>query len=291
MLPIAKSILAQFGLDWQLPGHGSAYTNLPKGSNCGDWRYRGCLRVDLHTQDLLLGDEDALQLQKVSGKVAIEFYHRNCGRAECPVCYERWCALEAHKIENRLKPFWKHGKVLHVAISPSEYDVLTLPFEKLRAKMYRVAKLRGVLGGCSIIHPWRENEDGTWRVSPHFHILGFGWVKNTKEGYEKDGWLVINIQDGEKERSVYRTALYQLSHCGLSDDHRTVTWFGCCSYAQRDVKVPPMEKLEHKCPCCQNDLLEVRYVGHLDQLPDLEEGVWWLCPDDWVECARPSWRG
>ena len=34
-------------IDWQLPGHGSKY------DDCGDWRYRGCLDVDAHTQNEL----------------------------------------------------------------------------------------------------------------------------------------------------------------------------------------------------------------------------------------------
>jgi hypothetical protein len=258
-------------LDWQLPGHGKEY------SDCGDWRYRGCLNVEGHVQN-------ELNLN-VEGKIYVEWYHRSCYRAECPICYEKWAGKEAGKIEHRLKFFWKYGKILHVTISPSEKGVLNMPFEKLRKKSYRIAKSRGIKGGSVIWHPWRENDDGTWRFSPHFHVLGFGWVKNTLEGYKKDGWLVKNILDGKEERSVFRTAMYQLSHCGISKHHRPVSWFGVCSTAGKNrVEVPPMEKEKHICPCCGAELVQLRYHGDPNGLPDREEnGSAWLDPDDWVE--------
>ena len=171
MLPQAKYGFQE--IDWQLPGHGEKY------SDCGDWRYRGCLNVDLHKQSELG--------QNIEGKIWVEWYHRSCYRAECPVCYEKWAGKEASKIAHRLKYFWKYGKVLHIVISPSEKDVLMLSFDKLKAKMYRISRLRGIKGGSVIWHPFRENDDGTWRLSPHFHILGFGWVRNVKKGYESDG--------------------------------------------------------------------------------------------------------
>ncbi len=279
ILPKAKSILEVLGLDWQLPGHGKAY------DDCGSWRYRGCLDVYSHVQNELD--------QSIKEKIYVEWYHRSCVRAECPICYEKWAGKEAAKIEHRLKYFWKYGKVIHVTVSPSEKDAVNMPFEKLIAKMYRIAKQRGLKGGSCIWHPWREHDNGSWYFSPHFHVLGFGWVRNTKEGFEKDGWLVKNIQDGKKERSVFRTAMYQLSHCGISKNHRPVTWFGVCSPAAKEkVNVPPMEKEKHLCPACGAELVQLRYFGLEDQLPDREENACaWLDPgENWAE-FQPSRYG
>ncbi len=272
ILPKAKYGFEE--IDWQLPGHGEKY------DDCGDWRYRGCLNVEAHGQNELGQD--------VEGKIWVEWYHRNCGRAECPTDYERWAGLEASKITHRLKYFWKRGKVLHITISPSEKDALTLSFTKLKAKMYRVARLRGIKGGCVIWHPFRENDDGTWRVSGHFHILGFGWVRNVSQGYKSDGWLVKNIQDGQKERSVFRTAMYQLSHCGISKGTRPVAWFGVCS---SKIKVPEIEEVKHLCPCCGAELVQLRYYGDPDGLPDkTEENGSWLDSGDWIEKETVKWR-
>ncbi len=281
ILPKAKSILEVLGLDWQLPGHGKSY------DDCGDWRYRGCLNVADHTQNELS--------ESVKGKIFVEWYHRSCYRAECPVCYEKWAGLEAKKIEWRLKHLWKHGKVLHIAISPSEKDVLNLPFAKLRQKAYKIAKNRGIIGGSVIWHPFRERDNGTWYFSPHFHVLGFGWVRNVGEGFKKDGWLVKNIQDGREERSIFGTAMYQLSHCGI-DSHgksRPVSWFGVASTAGKNrAFVPKMEREKHVCPGCQAELIQLRYFGDPADLPDLEEeSSAWLDPEDWVEKEATKWRG
>ena len=274
ILPIAKYGFQE--IDWQLPGKGAKY------DDCGDWRYRGCLNLGEHTGSSLDGETR-------EGKYYVEWYHRSCYRASCPICYEKWAGLEASKIEHRLKYFWKWGKVLHITISPSEKDLLKLSFAKLKAKLYRTARLRGIKGGVVIWHPFRENEDGTWRVSGHFHILGFGWVRNVKQGYESDGWLVKNIQDGKEERSVFRTAMYQLSHCGISKTNRPVAWFGVCS---SKIKVPEMEEEKHMCPSCGLELVQLRYFGLEDALPNREENASaWLDPENWIEKETTKWRG
>jgi hypothetical protein len=273
ILPKAKYGFEEF--DWQLPGHGSAY------DDCGAWRYRGCLNVEGHVQSEISQD--------VQGKIYVEWYHRSCRRAECPVCYEKWAGKEAAKIEHRLKYFWKYNKVLHITISPSEKDALKLSFEQLKAKMYRTARLRGIKGGCVIWHDKRDNYDGTWRISGHFHVLGFGWVRNVSQGFKSDGWLVKNIPDGSRERSVFQTALYQLSHCGTSKKHRPVSWFGVCS---SKIKVPEMEEEKHVCPGCGAELVQLRYFGLEEALPDREENKSaWLDPGDWVEIQKPRYEG
>lgn len=247
------------------------------------------MNVDEHVQNEL--EED------VNGKIYVEFYHRSCGRAECPICKEKWAGKEAGKIAWRLNHLWSKGKVIHVTVSPSEKDVLNTPFEKLRQKTYRIAMSRGINGGSMIWHPFRENDDGTWRFSPHFHILGFGWVRNVVEGFKKDGWLVKNIQDGKEERSVFQTALYQLSHCGLSKNHRAITWFGSCSTAGKNrVKVPEMPKEAHICPCCKSELVQLNLALAPPGLPFSwsqkldREGGWWLDPVGWVERVS-YWEG
>jgi hypothetical protein len=284
ILPKAKSILESLGLDWRLPGYGKQY------NDCGDWRARGCLNVGDHVQSELD--------QETKNKIYVEYYHRSCYRAECPVCYEKWAGKEASKIEHRLKHLWKHGKVLHVTVSPSEKDVLNIPFEKLRQKAYRIAKNRGIIGGSMIWHPFRERDNGTWYFSPHFHILGFGWVQNVAESFKKDGWLVKNIQEGKEERSIFRTAMYQLSHCGIDANkkHRPVSWFGVCSSAGKNhAFVPPMEKEKHICPCCKAELIQLRYFGDPDKLPFSpsqkldREGGWWLDPEGWVEIQQSTY--
>ena len=253
--------------DWVLPGSGEAY------ADCGSWRKRGCLEVDLHKQNGL--EED------FANKVFIEVYRRSCMRAECPTCYESWASRDAHRIEDRLKVVGrKMGLVIHLTLSPSEKIVSMLPYEKLRAKAYSIAKKSGFRGGSCIFHPFRESESGLWVFSPHFHMIGYGWIEWTAEDYELSGWVVKNL--GVRE-SVYATAFYQLSHCGISSKFDSVTWFGALAYNKLKIAVIHSEEL-HLCPICHKKLRAVLYVG--SEKFEFKEGGAWLDAEGWIYTPR-----
>lgn len=276
ILPLAKSTTSIFENlatplltfeGWRLPGHGEAY------ADCGAWRKKGCLNVVEHCQAGLLED--------MVGKVFVKIYHRSCLRAECPICYEKWAGKEAGKIEWRLSQ-WSCGLPIHLIVSPAMED-WRLAYEKLKRKAYRISKDSGFLGGCCIFHPWRENElTKEWYFSPHFHMIGYGWIEGTKEGYERHGWVVKNA--GLRE-TVSGTALYQLSHAGIHPDRHTVTWFGRLAYNK--LWVPPREPEREACPICGEKLRPVLYFGGLE-LPE-EEGVFWLDPEGWQYARRRRW--
>jgi hypothetical protein len=263
ILPIAKSIVLEQGF-WRLPGHGEAY------ADCGSWRYRGCLHVEDHLNEGLF--------ESIAGKAYVEFYKRSCLRAECPVCYEKWAGKEAGKIEHRLASVGrKMGLVIHVTVSPS-IDAWVMSYEKLRAKAYFVAKKSGFRGGSCIFHPFREDDNGFWYFSPHFHLIGYGWIQNTAEGFDSHGWIVKNI--GVRE-SVSGTALYQLSHCGIHPDFHSVTWFGKLAYNKLSVRQKEPEK--HICPACKRELEQLTFLGRDEQIPDKEDGLaFWSDADLWM---------
>lgn len=140
-------------------------------------------------------------------------------------------------------------------------------YEWLKHRAYAVAKSRGIRGGCVIFHHTRlrssrweynhgrfsEEELDCQSPGPHFHVIGLGWVSHISEGYRRDGWVVKNLG---ARKSVYLTALYQLSHAsrgtpvsGYPAVHRptgaplptprgpeVVTWFGELSYGKRWLK-------------------------------------------------------
>jgi hypothetical protein len=262
ILPIAKSITAVWGFEWALPGHGEPY------SDCGSWRSKGCLNVEEHRQQGMLED--------MAGKVFVKRYRRTCMRAECPTCYESWAGKEAGKIEYRLRAAPKKRRPIHLIVSPSMVDVCTLSFEDLRRKSYVISKNSGFLGGSCIFHPYRENElTKEWYFSPHFHMIGFGWIEGTKEGYKKHGWVVKNAG---LRKTVAGTALYQLSHAGIHKKYRTVTWFGSMSYNK--VRIPPPLEKKELCPICGQELRQLWYFGSAE-LPE-KEGEYWLDPEGWV---------
>jgi hypothetical protein len=214
------------------------------------------------------------------GKVFVRRYQWRCLRAECPICYEAWAGKEAGKIEHRLRGAPKKSRPIHVVVSPSMTDILTLTYEQLRAKTYSISKASGFRGGSCIFHPFRENDlTNQWYFSPHFHLIGYGWIKGTKEGYERHGWVVKNVG---LRKTVAGTALYQLSHAGIHGKYHTVTWFGALSYNK--LKVPRSEDVVEVCPLCGEKLQPLLYVGS-EKLPEQSCDLW-LEPEGWIYKPR-----
>ncbi len=267
ILPLAKSILTEWGFDWSLPGHGKPYYD------CGNWLSKGCLNVEAHVQQGL--DEDR------AGLVFVRRYQRTCFRAECPVCYESWAGKEAGKIAWRLQHAPKQGRPIHLVVSPPVEVWIRVPtYEGLRRMAYKIAKKSGFRGGSCIFHHLRQNKlTFQWCFSPHFHMIGFGWIWGTKEGFERHGWIVKNLKI---RKTVSGTALYQLSHAGIHGSKHTVTWFGNVAY--NNLKVPPKPEREEVCPVCGEPLKPLWFFGKRN-LPE-EIGDFWLPPEGWVE--KPS---
>ena len=240
---------------WHLPGHGEAY------DDCGDWRARGCENVGGHPAGL----------DRVAGGIVVEFYKRRCMRKECPICYEAWAGKEAQRIDHRLRSFKldRFRKVIHLIASVPIEDY-SLSFTDLRRKAYKIVKKARFIGGCCIFHPFRLRED-RWYFSPHFHFLGFGWIMGTKNLFEESRWIVKNVG---VRKSVLGTALYQLSHAGVSEKgYHVVTWFGSLSYNK--LAVDPLPQEVHVCPICGHEFVKM-FMGQFTGLDPPEAGVYYL---------------
>lgn len=274
--PITKSITTSYA-GWSLPGHGEAY------SSCGDWYYKGCLQVTAHRQNLL--DVDT------AGRVYAKRMMSTCLRAECPTCFQKWAAKEAHAITYRLEQAKKgrmhFGKVIHVTVSLPKSDYgLVDAYPKLRPKIYKLLKRVGFFGGSMIFHPFRFDKNTKEPYfSPHFHMLGYGWIRGKKVAsiYRRSGYIIKNL--GIRD-SVFQTALYQLSHAGVKPGVHTVTWFGQLSYNK--LKVKPEEVEPNVCPLCGAKLREIIWLGApgTDPLGDRPEGEYWIEPGGWAYSAR-----
>jgi len=292
ILPISE----KYRSEWSLPAHGSQY------ADCGDLRFRGCLNVEVHHESL----EDSER----RGKVFVQGYYRSCGRKECPICYESWAGLEAGRASYRLLSFCAskktvreifsivdekkrsryvdrafrsaRRKVIHTIFSVPE-SLWSEKIEVLRSLLYKIAKKSGLFGGCAIFHPYRNHKKGSdqWYWSPHFHVLGFGWIRHVKVLYERYGWIIKNAG---VRKTVHGTLMYQLSHAGVHKEHHVVTWFGALSYNK--LRVDPMPEVKPVCPICGSELVELVFCGGLDRPPPDVEGSFWLCSEDWREKVR-----
>jgi hypothetical protein len=225
--------------DWVLPGQGKAL------ADCGQFGHRGCIHDHI-----------------------VQRYRRSCNRPSCPTCYEGWASLEANIVVNRLAQYggrWHHPN--HFSINPAPNLWLLEP-NKLVSLMYKEAKKRGIEGGSLIIHAKRKNKAGEWYISPHAHVIGFGWLNNDYQV----GWVVKNHGVRRTEKEVYTTIRYQLSHAGVHLSKHTVRWFGSCFHLPIDfVKYKPPK---HLCPVCGMELKPLIWIGQGDTPPPLESYVW-----------------
>lgn len=204
------------------------------------------------------------------------------------------------KCESALKDRSQFGmRPIHVIVSPpvdSKFDKKSYP--NLRSKATSLAKTVGLRGGVSTFHPYRLHcrrcnialpeyhdvcpkcgeKDIWWVPSPHFHVVGFGWIHDTEILYNKTGWVVKNAG---VRKSVFWTMQYLLSHAGVFNDpdsglhqvsFHTVTWLGELSY-RKMPNVPKIHVPKQFCPHC-GLLLQKMEDCELNGFPP---------PDNWNE--------
>lgn len=311
---------------WRLPGHGEVTRE-----TCGHLFWKGCLETHAH-----FGEHQ--------GKGYAKRARRCCRKASCPMCYEKWAFLEGHRAVRRISQYVTRMKPIHVIISPGVRD-MELSYDALKDKMYSIAKAIGIVGGLAIIHPFRSicklcqkdkdhcdcGEAGVyeWYVSPHFHLVCYGWVKGEVVGsiFESEGWVCKNL--GVRQ-SVASTIGYQLSHAGVhmpesgscsvhGSDHvacrlankfpfpnppdceivsgekkkATVVWFGALSYNKLKVDKSVMDEKD-RCILCNGELREIRFTMcdlSLWESQFKENDEVFLDPEGWEYKPKVGWYG
>ena len=250
-------------LKWKLTG------TQEKRETCGMWNTRGCDNVWGHPEN----------------KVFVRRSKRSCFRSCCEYCWlEKWLARESHRatqrIENYIEVFKhlqfarspncqrKYLKPIHVIVSPSWKDKF-MRFDLLKEKARKLMEQAGIEGGLMIYHPFAfDKKSGQWVKRPHFHVVGFGWVVNTKKISDSDGWVIKN--KGLRD-NLHSTIYYQLSHAGVSDEVHSITWFGSLGYRAKysdRFKVDEEDETSF-CDYCGIMLVDFGYFG-LDRPPDYE---------------------
>jgi len=250
---------------WALPGMGEPYYD------CGTWRgARGCL--SFHQT-----------LNEGNGQY-VELYKRSCNRKECPICYESWCMQRANKITWRILNYFYDEKYLYTVFKisndkvrekrvnqlflklqrigkPVDHVVISVPeeeyyltYKELKKKMRKMIKNSGIKAYAYVFHPFRKIEKGgAWYYSPHFHLLSYGFV-NTE--YDRLNWVLVKQ---EKRKSVFATATYLVSHCGVKKNIHAIVWGGYWSYNK--LKINKIPRVIRECPYCKKPLVELLYIG------------------------------
>lgn len=265
--------------DFPLVGSGEKY------DSCGLWFTVGCLNGEGHQGMNLDG-------VNMNGKAYLEKHVQSCHRALCPVCWEYWANREKDNASKRIHSFHLEGRNLqpiHLIVGVPSFD-FGLSLQELRKKVYKSLKEVHCLGGMMIFHPRRKNAfSGEWYFSPHFHVLGFGWILDVRRNYFKSGYVVKNVGI---RKSLEGTIWYQLSHAGVPDKKHGISWFGCLSYNKLHVKKE--EEKEHLCPICGEFLRKVVWIGKGIEpcFKDEFEGFSFFdSPDNWMYSPLLGFRG
>ncbi len=264
-------------LTWQLPGWGQAK------SDCGE--YLKAVGCPDHAQPTLSG-------AKHTRKVIL----KHCFNPECPICYVPWAVREGTAAADRMKAaerlYLREGDDLqdarHFTFSPPQAAAIELiktkkGYKRLKAFAIKLIKKAGIRGGAVIFHSHRVNRHKQRYLSPHFHVVGYGYVQNTKQFHKASaGWVYKNMGT---RASLAGTIIYALDHCGLAYEQgntkrigHALTWFGLLSYNK--IAKESVTTVEQTVPCkaCSTDLHEYALVvnpgGH-GMLPDWskDEGV------------------
>ena len=210
------------------------------------------------------------------------------------------------------------GKIHHWTFSPdqewSKKRIQTVRGVKnLRTELYKVLKISGMIGASVVFHPWRTTDrakdewdevkfskekftnKGIWEwlkktgliyqpgyvyLSPHFHVVGFGFLKKSNEVYDltkgrnREGWVYVKIRSIGDDKDLMGCLKYILNHSSVVGNPKTgfksngakyvkfpmetVTYWGDLSYRKlRNEKVSKeMEIIE--CPKCENIVYEWR---------------------------------
>jgi hypothetical protein len=181
-----------------------------------------------------------------------------CHERECPSCWRfGWLAREAGTIAHRLR---QEGRVrlgrrlvISVSLNPPSHvwDRFDTPagYRRMRASAVRRARKAGLETFCLVFHRVRcaDRWDPKTTDGPHFHALGFGWIKpKATDWVVKKHGLVTHLAGA---------ARYILSHSArmVGSSHRaetgletlTVTWYG------RALKSAPEASEGPFCAICE----------------------------------------
>lgn len=256
--------------DFPVTGSGKAY------SSCGSFFTVGCLNVEEHKGMNLLG-------QNMEGKAFLQRIMNSCDRPLCPVCWEKWASREVKNAVHRLGQYILKGHVLkaiHVIVSVCKVDY-ELSLEEMRKKVYKALKRVHCLGGMMIYHPRRWDFAGSY-YSPHFHIIGYGWIADVRSNFMNTGYIIRNVGI---RKTLEGTIWYQLSHCGISEKYHAISWFGALGYTK--LKVKPLKKEVELCPICGNRLRKLLWCGEgKDPMPNVEGVPFFDDSDNWVDVER-----
>jgi hypothetical protein len=187
--------------------------------------------------------------------------------------------LERFKVYDEDVTHPRAGHQIHFIVSIPK-RIWHKSYLELKRLAISEAKKVGFEGGSCIPHSKRKNAIKGMYFSPHFHMLGYGWIEGEQvtERHAKTGLIFKNVG---LRQSLEGTIRYELNHAAVPQmSGHVVTWFGSMGY--RNLHVEKLQGEKEKC-LWGHPMRDVAYVGiePLD-LPKVDGYVCYLAREGWV---------
>ena len=235
---------------WELVGQGYYL------ESCGHNMILGCPHVVDHPRN----------------KIFVNMVKKKCARSSCSKCFESWTNREANSMTRRIFTWMQRSKqkASHVTVSLPEH-MHNWDNRKITKYLKKVYKKAGITGGYKILHPWRfDKSTGAPSLWVHYHLICFGWIKNTVEIERETGVLIKKISTLYDEGNIFATSKYQLTHCAIKKGRHAAVPFGSISYSKLKIEKPEIEP--NLCPFCERELVILRIDPYkLDKPPPFDE--------------------
>ena len=227
---------------------------------------------------------------------------QHCGKLDCEKCFITTSSLKARKINERLMEFRRIcyankiaiDKILHFSIllrKGKDLFQTHADFSKFkRNRLYPMLKAMGVIGGVMFLHIWsnickmcgekeyycRCNEEVRIfekRINIHVHVLGFGYLMNSREFKEKyENCLYRNHLP--RRSNAYYTLFYVFSKIALWKGTKKIkdscTYFGFLHPSKFKIMARSKTKLMDNCPQCDTP----RHISMIEN-KKLDHKVYW----------------
>jgi len=219
---------------------------------------------------------------------AVKPIFTRCRKLDCETCFTAAASERARGIENKLLSFKESaenedidiGEYCHIILScVKEVSLAKLRsfdvFKSFRREAMNILKDNGIKGGVMINHVWAlqckncgrnldkcicHDKDLEAIISHHFHIIGFGYIRNIKKFRKKHPeWVYVNKG---RRKELYDTLFYDLTHCAMwrrSDGglNPSYTYFGWLHPRKCSTKQLKAKWKAETCPKCKKVLKEV----------------------------------
>ena len=215
---------------------------------------------------------------------SLKLVFNHCNKLDCETYFIHASSKRARIINEKILEFKKEakkhgintGNILHIVFSPKKSLALKRMegynefLEFRRDRIFTMLRESGIFAGVIFTQLWsykcatcgREENNCSCqekelerKLNPHFHVLGFGYLKGIDKFREQhDEWVYVNLG---RRKDTYHTIFYILTNVALwrKADGKLKPAYQSFGYLKSSEFVKAEEKIKFvndRCPTCKN---------------------------------------